>query len=228
MRSSISCIAVFAVALAGCPSQAEQPRFDSGPGTHDSGTDAASTADTGRDASNDAASAQDAPTVDGGPDAPADLDSNVPDAGIDANVVDANVGDANVVDANVGDANRPDGGNACVNAGGRCVALVPSACPAPGHVGDATMYSCGPGLGTECCLPAATSTAPVCMNVGTAQEGWYQPDGTVICVLGTTPGCAGITARCQHVGTAQQGWYATSGHGCPPLVTEIVHDAACM
>ena len=215
MRSSISCIAVFAFALAGCPARSEQPRFDSGPGTHDAGTDAASTADTGRDASHDAASAPDARTIDdAGPDAPLDLD--------------ANVVDANVVDANVVDANRPDGGNACVNAGGRCVALVPSACPAPGHVGDATMYGCGPGLGVECCLPAATSTAPVCMNVGTAQEGWYEPDGTAICVLGMTPGCAGITARCQHVGTAQQGWYATSGHGCPPLVTEIVHDAACM
>ncbi len=225
MRLSISCLAVLVVALTGCPSQPEQPRFDAGPGAHDSGTDAASAADTGRDASHDAASAPDAvSTSDSGPDAPSDLDANVVDANVvDANVVDANVVDANVVDANVVDANRPDGGNACVNAGGHCVALVPSACPAPGHVGDATMYSCGPGLGTECCLPPAASTMPACMHVGTPQEGWYQPDGTLICVIG----CAGLTAMCQRVGTTSAGWYTTTGHGCPPHATEIVHDDTC-
>ena len=41
---------------------------------------------------------------------------------------------------------------ACATAGGTCVGLAPSACPA-GHVGDATQYSCGPGIGVMCCLP---------------------------------------------------------------------------
>ncbi len=42
--------------------------------------------------------------------------------------------------------------NACVSAGGTCVGLSPSSCPA-GHIGDATTYSCGSGIGVACCLP---------------------------------------------------------------------------
>jgi hypothetical protein len=41
---------------------------------------------------------------------------------------------------------------ACVDAGGTCVALAPGAC-ATGHIGSATSYSCGSGLGVMCCLP---------------------------------------------------------------------------
>lgn len=41
---------------------------------------------------------------------------------------------------------------ACATAGGTCVAVVPGACTT-GHVGDATQYSCGPGIGVMCCLP---------------------------------------------------------------------------
>lgn len=43
-------------------------------------------------------------------------------------------------------------GNKCVPAGGKCVALIPNNCPM-GRVGDANKFSCGPGLGVECCLP---------------------------------------------------------------------------
>lgn len=42
--------------------------------------------------------------------------------------------------------------NACVSAGGKCVGLTPSSCPG-GHIGDATTYSCGGGVGVACCLP---------------------------------------------------------------------------
>lgn len=41
---------------------------------------------------------------------------------------------------------------ACAAAGGSCVALVPGGCPT-GHVGSATLYSCGSGIGVMCCLP---------------------------------------------------------------------------
>lgn len=44
-------------------------------------------------------------------------------------------------------------GETCEAAGGTCTALVPDACEF-GTVGDATQYSCGGGLGVECCLPA--------------------------------------------------------------------------
>lgn len=58
-----------------------------------------------------------------------------------------------VTDAGAGDAGSHDAGNACVAAGGACVGLAPGSCPSPGHVGSATTYSCGTGLGVECCLP---------------------------------------------------------------------------
>ncbi len=41
----------------------------------------------------------------------------------------------------------------CTTAGGSCVGLSPTACPAPRHFGDANTYSCGGGLGVACCLP---------------------------------------------------------------------------
>lgn len=40
----------------------------------------------------------------------------------------------------------------CTDAGGTCVALVPGACPS-NHTGDASKYSCGSGIGVQCCLP---------------------------------------------------------------------------
>jgi hypothetical protein len=40
--------------------------------------------------------------------------------------------------------------NPCVDAGGECVALYPGACD--GEVGDARQFSCGGGLGVECCF----------------------------------------------------------------------------
>src|SRR5450755_4403973 len=43
-------------------------------------------------------------------------------------------------------------GATCASTGGNCVPLVPDACEL-GSVGDATQYSCGGGLGVECCLP---------------------------------------------------------------------------
>jgi len=41
---------------------------------------------------------------------------------------------------------------ACTSAGGTCVGLSPTSCPS-GHLGDATKYSCGAGVGVACCLP---------------------------------------------------------------------------
>ena len=47
-------------------------------------------------------------------------------------------------------------GTTCESAGGTCVPLVPDACEF-GSVADATQYSCGGGLGVECCLPPQPS-----------------------------------------------------------------------
>jgi hypothetical protein len=44
-------------------------------------------------------------------------------------------------------------GGSCEAAGGTCAPLVPDACEI-GSIGDATEYSCGGGVGVECCLPA--------------------------------------------------------------------------
>ncbi len=43
-------------------------------------------------------------------------------------------------------------GASCDAAGGTCVPLVPDACEF-GSIGDASEYSCGGGVGVECCLP---------------------------------------------------------------------------
>ncbi len=40
----------------------------------------------------------------------------------------------------------------CANAGGKCAGLAPGTC-ASNHIGDATKYSCGGGIGVACCLP---------------------------------------------------------------------------
>ena len=62
--------------------------------------------------------------------------------------------DAGHVDAGT-DAGHEDAGPAsCTAAGGQCVAVVPGAC-AGGIVGDGSRYTCGSGVGTECCFPAA-------------------------------------------------------------------------
>ncbi len=51
---------------------------------------------------------------------------------------------------------RAETTNSCEAAGGTCVPLVPDAC-ANGTVGDARTYSCGGGLGVQCCLPRAAN-----------------------------------------------------------------------
>ncbi|MCC7536758.1 MAG: hypothetical protein IT379_11120 [Deltaproteobacteria bacterium] len=61
------------------------------------------------------------------------------------------------------------------------------------------------GLGP--CAPAA----PECRAVGTRSEGWYAPDGTLICWAR----CGGAVAACGAVGSRSEGWYSsTDGTGC--------------
>jgi hypothetical protein len=154
----------------------------------------------------------------------------------DTSVMDTGPIDTGVVDTGVVDTGPPDTGPiTCAAAGGTCVPLVPSACPPPNMVGGG--YSCGGGLGVECCLPgdagtpvdtgvtdASSGMMPVCMHAGTANEGWYTSSGTLLCLVS----CAGQVVRCQRIGTTAQGWYAASGHGCPPYSQLVVHDSTCI
>jgi hypothetical protein len=169
--------------------------------------------------SHDAAPSTDAPSVDAftNVDAFAGHDSStVSDASTANDAASANDA-ATANDA----ASTTDAGNDCLNHGGTCVALAPGTCPAPNMSG---VYSCGTGLGVTCCTPGtSTSMQPVCAMTGTANEGWYLPDGTLVCLLT----CAGHTTRCEYVGTAQQGWYST-GLGCNGHANEVLHDASCM
>lgn len=111
--------------------------------------------------------------------------------------------------------------NACEAARGRCEPVVPGACM-DGIVGDAR-HSCGPGVGVLCCLPR--DTPPSCDRVGTAEEGWYGPDGARIC-LAT---CAGASATCEAIGTRSEGWYADStAAGCmTPPVDRLIEWTDC-
>ncbi|MFT3697933.1 MAG: hypothetical protein QM831_32635 [Kofleriaceae bacterium] len=74
-------------------------------------------------------------------------------------------------------------GAACGSVGGTCTALVPDACE-NGSIGDATQYSCGGGLGVECCLPLqadnSCKTADDCTG--------FLPQFVKQCSDGTTAG----------------------------------------
>lgn len=52
-------------------------------------------------------------------------------------------------------------GGTCEQAGGTCAPLVPDACEL-GTVGDANQYSCGGGVGVECCLPQVQANGAAC------------------------------------------------------------------
>jgi hypothetical protein len=98
--------------------------------------------------------------------------------------------------------------NECTSAGGQCVALTPDSC-SEGIVGDANNYSCGGGLGVECCLPY-WACKPTCAYTGTADEGWYDCIGKLLCKAK----CKDGTAGCDAVGSRSEGWYTTGGKGC--------------
>lgn len=97
--------------------------------------------------------------------------------------------------------------NDCESAGGACVGLAPGNCE-DGIVGDAEEFSCGGMLGVMCCLPIPEP--PMCDHAGTADEGWYWPDGTKIC----TADCAGAEVACGAIGSKSEGWRADFGQGC--------------
>ena len=159
-------------------------------------------------------------TVDATPDVTADTSTDVtvdapPDVSADA-ATDASV------DVTT-DVTSPDGAvPRCESAGGRCVALVPSAC-ADGVTGSADWYSCGGGLGVMCCLP--TTTPPSCRAIGTRSEGWYRANGERICFAN----CAGATATCANVGTRSEGWYTdVVGAACgDPPVERLIQWTRC-
>jgi len=100
----------------------------------------------------------------------------------DADPGDADPGDADPGDADPGDASRPD-------------ASPPDASPPDASPPDAMV-----------------ADRPTCQNVGSRTEGWYAPDGTLICLVS----CGGAVAVCEAVGSRSEGWYADMARrGCP-------------
>jgi hypothetical protein len=88
-------------------------------------------------------------------------------------------------------------------------------------VGNPEWYSCGGGLGVQCCLPM--TTAPVCREAGTAEEGWYRADGMLVC----RARCAGGAASCENAGTRSEGWYATPRTAGCGMVEGLIEWANC-
>ena len=78
-----------------------------------------------------------------------------------------------------------DGGvvSQCEQKGGACVALVPGACV---NSGDPAQYSCGSGLGVQCCLDGIGDGGPAPTQC--AQEGGE-------CIGLSPQGCAGGTTE---------------------------------
>lgn len=146
-----------------------------------------------------------------------------PEGGADAAILtDGAAPDATTDAADPIDSGSPtDSGtpNACKAAGGSCVAEDAGAC-ATGLVGGPA-YSCGGGA-VECCLPRGTP--PSCNAVGSKSEGWYAPDGALICFAQ----CASATVTCEAVGSRSEGWYATpASAACPPGVPRLVQWTDC-
>ena len=46
---------------------------------------------------------------------------------------------------------------------------------------------------------------PVCDKIGSKSEGWYAPDGALICWVQ----CSGAVAECRFPGTRSEGWYSS-------------------
>jgi hypothetical protein len=86
------------------------------------------------------------------------------------------------------------GENACVDAGGTCVALVPDACE-NGTWLDAAKYPCGTGDGVGCCLIAVcTPGMDQTCNADPAMSslaGTCNDDGTCTCNAGFTKNAEG-------------------------------------
>jgi hypothetical protein len=72
--------------------------------------------------------------------------------------------------------------------------VVPNSC-STGTIGDPTTYSCGPGIGDECCLPTAACAGQPCSGDGGCCPGAY---------------CWGFSNTCEQDGTCQG---APSGPG---------------
>ncbi len=135
------------------------------------------------------------------PDAVADAPSG------DAAPADAEPGDADPGDGAVADAARPD---AMTLDASRPDASRPDASRPDASRPDAMV-----------------ADRPTCQNVGNRSEGWYAPDGTLICFAR----CAGAVAACEASGRSE-GWYADmDGKGCPeevrPRLIEYVPPPGC-
>lgn len=84
--------------------------------------------------------------------------------------------------------------NACIAAGGTCVALVPDACE-NGTWLDATQYPCGTGDGVGCCLiavctPGKDQTCNANLSMSSF-AGTCNADGTCTCNAGFTKNAEG-------------------------------------
>jgi hypothetical protein len=69
-------------------------------------------------------------------------------------------------------------------------------------------YTCRTGASVPFCgcdVPAA-ACEPVCRNIGTADEGWF--DGCSETLLQKTT-CSGCTVTCDAIGTRSEGWYSS-------------------
>jgi hypothetical protein len=110
-----------------------------------------------------------------------------------------------------GSANAPPATqNACQAAGGSCVALSPGSC-ANGTVVDANTFSCGGGLGVECCMPGAGDDAGA--DAGADQADAGQDASAASCQVDSD--CQGFLPQtcevCSDGSTACAAWSCQAG-----------------
>ncbi|MBI4701738.1 MAG: hypothetical protein HY744_11375 [Deltaproteobacteria bacterium] len=112
----------------------------------------------------------------------------------------------------------------CASAGGKCVAITPSAC-SKGEWGDADAYSCGGGLGVGCCFAASPpEPAPnacvaaggecVGINPNACKDGIWGDANSYSCGGGLGVGCClplPEPPECDQIDTVDEGWYWPGG-----------------
>ncbi len=79
--------------------------------------------------------------------------------------------------------------------------------------GQASTYTCPDGAQRPFCT-CQPACAPTCQQAGTANEGWYDCNGTLLQKVA----CAGCTSKCDLVGSKSEGWYAGCAGGTSTLI----------
>jgi hypothetical protein len=97
----------------------------------------------------------------------------------------------------------------CSGAGVTYLQRVEEECPGLCSADETLLVGCPDGQDYEWCTCGTNLCRPVCLNIRTPSEGWY--DGCTGELVLASP-CAGQAVFCGSIGTKSEGWYDTAGN----------------